>query len=333
MNIIYSIPPIQEPNTFVSLDVEMFKMNKKQLHRPNSGRFACLTICPNDEDVYIITDEKQVQQALDAISDAVWVTQNGKFDIVQLRRYATIEPRKKWWDTLYIEKIMYGGYYDRFGLDDLARRHLNISVDKSMQKYFEKADELNDEAIQYACFDSLITRKIALKQKDEIDKDSFKNIWKEVDMPFAWATMAFRGFPINPDRIKEWTEENLKLAAEIETTLPFNPRSWKQILEWARVNKIKISATDEATLREYIEKNPDSEGSKIFENVLKARYHSHMASTYGKNILDEFMEFEFYTFPGEDASIVYPVIYPNININEAETGRTSATDPTNHEFP
>lgn len=316
MNIIQGIPPQQDKNCFVSLDIEMFGMKKKQLHRPTYGRFACLTICPNDEDVYILTNPEHIQPALDNMKDCVWVTQNGKFDFTQLRRYVPIPPRKKWWDTLYVEKIMFGGYYDGFDLADLTRRYLNFELDKSMQRYFENATELNDEAIYYSCMDSLVTRKIGIEQRKQIDHNSF-NVWKNIDMPFAWAVMDFRGFPINPEKIEALAESNKFHAEQIGAGLPFNFKSPKQIMEWAKGRKIKISSTDEANLSEYIAKHPDDEDCKILSSILDARSYQKMASTYGMNLIDDYMEYE----EG------YPVIYPNININQAETGRTSATDP------
>lgn len=317
MNIIQGIPSQIEKDCFVSLDTEWFGLNPKQLHRPTSGKFGCLTICPNDEDVYFIDNPELIKPALDNLKDCVWATQNGKFDIVQLRRHVDIRPRKKWWDTLYIEKIMYGGYYDTFGLEDLARRHLNIELDKSAQKSFEKATEWNEELIRYACMDALITRQVAIEQRKQIDKKSF-NIWTEIDRPFTWAVMDFRGFPINPDKIKELADRNTKRAEEIGATLPFNYKSPKQILDWARNRKIKISATDEEELTEYSIKHPDNEESKIFSAVLEARKLAKMSSTYGMNLIEDYMEYD------EDG---YPVIYPNINPNQAETGRTSSSDP------
>jgi len=316
MNIIFDIPPKQDKNCFVGVDTEFFGMNGKQLHRPTSGKFGCLTVCTNDEDVYFITDPEQIQPALDNISKCIWATQNGKFDFVQLRRYVDLPPRKKWWDTLYVEKIMYGGYYDRFALEDLARRWLDIEVNKSLQKAFEKTEEWTPELIEYACIDALITRKIAIKQREQIDEKSF-HIWTDIDRDFAWAVMDFRGFPINPDKIKALAEYNTKQVEELSKDLPFNFRSPKQIMDWARQNKIKISSTNEAVLLEHIAKHPDKKENEIFQKILDGRSYQKMASTYGMNLIDDYMEYE-------DG---YPVIYPNININQAETGRTSATDP------
>ena len=82
MNILQGIPPRQDKNCFVGLDTEWFGMNGKQLHRPTSGRFGCLTICPNDEDVYFIPNPEHIQPALDNIEHCIWTTQNGKFDFV-----------------------------------------------------------------------------------------------------------------------------------------------------------------------------------------------------------------------------------------------------------
>lgn len=323
MNIIHGLPPVAEKNQFVSLDTEFFRMNGKQLHRPTSGKFACATFCPNDEDVYIITDPEMLKPAIEAIDNGVWVTQKGAFDFTQLRRFTYIPTRKKWWDTLYCEKIMYGGYYDQFGLNDLARRYLGIYLDKSMQKYFETHDELTEEAIYYSCMDALVTRKIGLAQYNSIDKKSF-DVWKNIDQPFTWAVLDFAGFPIDPNMITELAEENLALADKIGGGLPFNYKSPKQIMEWAERNKIKIKATNEDELLEYIKKHPDSPHNDTLKDILAARGYAHMASTYGKGLLEDYLEEEQYPDYHDGT---YPVIYPNINPNQAETGRTSSDSP------
>src|SRR3990167_2591243 len=156
MNIIIGDPPKISNNTLVSIDLEIFEANKKILHRPHTGRFACLSICSNDdpETVYIIDKETSVPHALDRIKNSIWVAHNLKFDVTHLRRWANIPPRKKAICTMILERIMWGGYYDNFGLDHLVRRYLDIKLDKSLQKTFETATEMTPELIEYAALDA-----------------------------------------------------------------------------------------------------------------------------------------------------------------------------------
>jgi hypothetical protein len=60
MKIELGLPPQQEPKKFIALDVELFGLNPKQLHRPTSGEFACLSIATDPETVYVVTDKESL---------------------------------------------------------------------------------------------------------------------------------------------------------------------------------------------------------------------------------------------------------------------------------
>jgi len=211
MNIKYEIPP-KFSSGFASIDLEIFGLNENQLHRPTSGVFACASIAheSDPETAYILTEEKQIQGALDNLEHCVHIFQYGTFDVVHLRRWAKYPPRKKFWDTYLAERIIYGGYYDNFALDDLIRRHLDEYRDKSLQKSFADATELSRDQIQYAAQDAVDTLKVALSQKKQIDKDSF-NVWKKIDLPALWAFLDFQGFRLDVDAWKALAEHNEKI--------------------------------------------------------------------------------------------------------------------------
>ena len=95
MNIIYDLPPHLPENTYCSIDSEWAGLNQATLHRPTTGKFACLTLCYEPDTVYFIDDEKKVPEALSRIENCVWLIQHAKFDITHLRRLASIPPRKK----------------------------------------------------------------------------------------------------------------------------------------------------------------------------------------------------------------------------------------------
>jgi ribonuclease D len=167
MNIhIDELPPIVGPKEWVGLDIEIFtnKGDLDHLHRPHTGRFACLQIAVG-EDVYIITKEGQVQAALDAIDNATWVIHNGKFDLLHLRRWAKIPPRKKYYDTMYIEKILWSGYFIHFSLAAVVRRYLGIYLEKEVRDTFEGATELSSAQLEYAALDPYYTLLVAKEQR------------------------------------------------------------------------------------------------------------------------------------------------------------------------
>ena len=100
------LPDAQPDNTYVALDVELFGAEKHRLHRP-TGKFACLTICPDGKNVYLIADESLVDITLGRIDNTVWCFHNAQFDLQHLRRWADIPPRKKLWCSLIIERLLW----------------------------------------------------------------------------------------------------------------------------------------------------------------------------------------------------------------------------------
>ena len=327
MKIIKSIPPKPPKNSFVALDIELFGMNAKQLHRPTSGEFAALTICSDINTVFIIQDETQVPEVLANLEECVWVFQKSKFDITHLRRYANIPQRKKMWDTLVIDRILWGGYYNTFSLEDLARRYLDIYVDKSLQKSFGEpkafAGEMSEEQIEYACTDAWITYQIALEQKKIMTKMDFE-LWRDIDAPTIWAFMDFRGFAFDTLEWKDLAERNEFRYQEIDKELPFNPRSYKQVLaHLKKTGFTNLKSTGKDPLEKAIRKYPDTEAAILAKKTLESRMYSKRASTYGANFLDDFVEQE----DGID------IIIPDLHVNKAETGRMASSNPNIMNIP
>ena len=320
MNITKSLPPEQNKNCFISLDSEWLGMNEKQLHRPNSGQFGCLTICIG-EDVYYIDNPQDVPKALEIMNDCVWGIHNAKFDLVQLRRLADIPPRKKLLDSMLIERIAFGGYYDTFGLEDIVRRYLSIELDKSWQKAFATATEMTEQMIEYACLDSYYTLKAINEQKKQIDKDDFK-IWTEIDRPALWAVMDFRGFAIDVDKWLALAELNKQRQEQVDAELPFNPRSHVQVKKWFAEHEIKLESSDEEHLTEVVNKK---EGliKEIAQQVLLSRMYGKRVSTYGQSLIDDYLEY--------DNGV--PVIVSDFHITGAETGRMSSSSPNMQNIP
>lgn len=166
---IRKIVPTQPPDKdeFVSLDVEMWGQDEKKLHLPH-GTFACLSIAYSGG-VYQLTSPEQAEHAMKMLRDGLWVMHNSTYDLTQLRRYFTINPRKIW-DTLLVERVLWGGYYNFFGLDDLARRYLDVRLDKDVRAGFaEQRTHMTKQQSEYAARDAVVTLKIAEKQKELLD--------------------------------------------------------------------------------------------------------------------------------------------------------------------
>jgi DNA polymerase-1 len=325
MKIELGLPPQQEPKKFIALDVELFGLNPKQLHRPTSGEFACLSIATDPETVYVVTDKLEIPVALGRLRDTVSVYQNAKFDITHLRRWADIPPTKLLWDTMLIERILYGGYFDLFALDHLARRHLDVKVDKSLQKSFEKAIELTDEQIEYSALDASLTFQICYSQRKAMTKRDF-NVWAKVDRPALWAYMDFMGFSIDVPAWKALADRYLEQANKIEEYFDYNPRSPKQVKEVLIANGFKgLPNTQEKTLLSFIAKHPDTDAATIAQDQLLYKKFQKRHSTYGMNFIEHYVE--------DDIQFECKMIFCNYRTIGAETGRTASSDPNMQNIP
>lgn len=324
MNIYHHIPPQQPPNGYVGIDIEIFGMNDKTLHRPTSGRFACLSIATSPEDVYMIHDINEIPMAMYAIKDSIWIAHNSKFDLMNLRRWDKIEPRKKLWDTLLIERILYGGYFDTFSLADLARRYLNIYMEKETRDEFKTATEMSEQMIQYAALDASITLSICYAQQKVMTKNDFK-IWSEVDCPALWAVMDMRGMAIDVDKWLALAELNKQRGEELKALLPINPRSYKKLKLYLIEHGFKgLKNTQEDTLIKAMRRYPKTDAAKYVQTILDSRDYLHSSSTYGRNFVERHVEY--------DDRVT--VIVPDWNITGAETGRMSCvTKDTLIEMP
>jgi DNA polymerase I len=326
MKIHKQLPPRLGKQDWCAIDLELFQADKSNLHKPTTGMFACVTFCPNDEDVYIVTNEKDIEQSLMNVEDAVWIFHNAKFDITHLRRWAYIPYRKTLWDTMIMEKILWGGYYDLFSLADLARRYLDINMDKDIRKRFEDASSidnqiqlisprLDDEMIYYSCYDSLITRRVCEAQKPLAKGVPF-SIWKDIDRDALWAFIDMLPIRFDKEKWLEIAKNNEENAKTLEEQFEFNPRSPTQAKDWLKSHGFKrLRTTQEKELNARLAdpKQANTEAGKTAMALLEYRKVQKRASTYGGNWVERYVDGD--------------IITSNYNVIGAETGRTSSTKP------
>src|SRR3990167_7029911 len=152
----------------VGLDTEWFQ-HYGNLHRPG-GKFACLTTSglgvPTNN--FLSADKEESQKYLLAWKeyDGVIALQNAIYDIRQLTHHGIWpmgwEPAV--WDTMMVEQDLFGGWYQSFSLQALARRHLRLYLEKDIRNEFVDATELTPDMAQYAIQDADVTRQVALAQ-------------------------------------------------------------------------------------------------------------------------------------------------------------------------
>jgi DNA polymerase-1 len=325
MNILRDQYPSHLPNnTFVAMDTEWYGMTLSRIHRPHTGYFACLTVCYREGEVYLIQDQSIARDALYALDNCVWIFHNAKFDLTHLRRLASIPPRTRVIDTMMMERILWNGYYEKFGLDDLARRYLHIHLDKSLQEKWQTATEMTPAMINYSVADAEVLLKVWKEQKKHITQTDMK-IYKEIDLPCMWAVMDFRGFRLDVDGWKSLAEDNKEQAKKLEELLDFNPRSSKQVVEKLRERGFKALPSSGAdVLEKWIDKYPESEAAKQAGIILECREFGTFATRYGKRWLEDYLEM----FP--DGTYGFIADYW---ITGAATGRLSCRNPSLMQIP
>lgn len=303
------LPPKAKKGDRVSIDSEFFNQEKKRLHRPH-GEFAFLGASYDGKTVYYITDENQIQEFYDRLDEAVHLYVHAKYDITQLRRFAHIPQRKKLWDCMLIEQIMYSGYYTDFGLADLSRRYLKIYMPKDVRESFGEDDtaSLSQEQLEYACVDVAATWRVYQAQREIIDENDL-DIWKDIELPFLWTLLAMDGIRLDVDKWTALAEMNGTKAQEIRDKYPeINLNSPKQVKDYFKELGYKVESTNAEVLESLAEDCEFAQDMSEYRNLAKR------ASTYGVKFIEDHVE---------DDGRIYADIYQM----GAETGRTSCRAP------
>lgn len=300
------VPPLALPSDRCAIDSEWFGMDKKKMHRPITGRFASLQVTYDGNTVYVCTKEELVPEYFKAIEPAIWIMHNAFFDTVQLRRLADIQPRTRIFDTMLVEQIMYGGYYNgTFGLKDLTRRYLGEVLKKDTREDFNKDQELTQETIQYGALDAVATFGVYWEQKKVLDERS-EWIWRHVEKPFLWVMLNMKGFMIAADKWNLVADMAKSDADKIKSEYDFNIASPKQLKEKFAQMGVELESTGEKALTPLVKSN------KMAQDTLNYRKSAKRASTYGRKVTEEVLE--------PDGRL-----WAQYNQMGAETGRTSAS--------
>ena len=305
--IIEGIPIRVQEGTTVTLDIEMFGQDKDRLHRPH-GTFACMSIKVGGiDEVYQIYDVADIPKVFKAVKEGTWILQNALYDLRQLRALDTsrfLYTDRDIWDTMLVEQNLFGGYYRGVSLADLARRYLDILVDKSERNEFETATSMTDAMKQYAADDVILTEKVYHKQR-ELDRD-MSNYWK-CDAPMIWVLLDIQPVKVDVVRWTQVVEEFAIKAKELEEKLGFNVKSVPQVKAALEAQGIRVASTGKEVLEPH-RKN------EVVAGILETRKYRTACSNYGLNWLENSVE---------DGDLVYA----NFNITGASTGRMSCSKP------
>lgn len=329
------LPPITGEEDVWALDLELSGLRESQLHRP-SGRMTSLAGTCDGKNVYIIFDEDEVKEFLGRIARSTLVFHNATFDLLHLRRWATVLERRNLRDTMLIEKVMFSDYYDDFGLNDLVRRYLKCYMPKDVRKEFHNLEgAMTDEQIEYAALDVIGTWLVD-KEQQKILEQKDRLIWERIDLPTVWTSIDLSGFTVNVDKWYDIAEKNQEIVDRIEyelgqkygrnvttvkgkkkieetTFVPFNPASPAQVLALLKSQGLDIDSTGDDVIAPYRDTND------TVSSILEYRVAAKKVSTYGKSYM-KYVE--------DDGKI-----YPSLSVTGASTGRPSCKSPNLQQIP
>ncbi len=308
--------PTETATPSVAIDLEIFGMRKRKLHRPE-GTFACLVIS-DGVDTWLFDREDMIQDALDSVKDHRWIMHNSQFDLFHLRRWADVPERvpERLWDTMIIERLMFSGYYDGFSLADLARRYMDVVMDKKVRKEFEKATQLNGRLRKYTADDGMLTYKVYAHQHAAwINSGRGENLGKlwALECETIFTALDFKGFKVDEVGWIAVADAYEEKRDTIRESVDFNPASPKQVKEALAKKGINVKNTQAKTLEEHKDR-------PIVQKILDYRKAMKLAGTYGRKFIEDNME--------EDGRV-----YAHYWTLGAATGRMSSANPNMQNIP
>lgn len=311
INIYEQVPPLFMSGDEIAIDLEIFGMQKGKFHRP-VGKFASAAVTADGENVYVITSQYDLTSLEESVADATPIFHNAMFDIFHMRRWMQFPDNYTMWDTMLMEQVLWGGYYNGFGLNDLVRRYLDLYMPKDTRTDYQTATKLTDEMIEYNAYDAAMTWRVKQKQAKQVKK-SHRRTYFEVDQPNIYTFMNAKGAMIDVPLWLSAHEMFSAKAEELKKGFPFNPNSPAQVKKhFTEVLKIELSGTG----AEILERVRDPMAGKILEY----RKYAKRVSTYGKKWLEKYLE--------DDCRV-----YTHYNVCRAESGRTSSSDPNVQQIP
>lgn len=314
MEIVHNQLPAEIP-PIVAVDTEFYGQSEEKLHLVH-GDFAALAF-GTDEQVYIITDEALVPEALKRLQTCTSIVmQNALYDLRQLSRYGvfTSQLLPFIYDTMIVEKLLGSNYYANFNLDALARRYLMRGVKKEMYgKLIEQTATLS-ELVDYIAEDVATTYAIYRKQLRVAMKESLMPVYVEIEEPTMRAILDMPPIRIDVDAWQSFIQSiEQQLEAE-RAKISINPTSPKQVKEYFYLKyRVELSTTDEKEMTKLAKKYPEA------EIILRIRELSKISGTYGREWLEKYVRDGFVA---SDFKVIGTI-----------TGRFSSSNPNLQNIP
>ena len=182
---------------------------------PNSDKIFCLQIGNSENQFVIDVRTIPICKFKGLIESKLVLGHNLKFDYKFLKHSGII--LNKCWDTMLAECVLYCGYEKYgYGLDKVAKRYLDVTLDKSTRGDFYKlqGQPFNDYQIMYAARDVMHLHKIAeIQYRKAQELDLIYCINLENECLKALADIEYNGMILNKNK---WLANTNKFKEEIE---------------------------------------------------------------------------------------------------------------------
>ena len=330
------------------------------------GRLLLAQFGNIDKTIQIIVDCTTIDIKLykEVLEDKYLIGQNLKFDLQWLYNF-TIIPRKVY-DTMIVEQLLYLGYPPEYkdsihgisyGLQDIAKRRLNIFIDKTVRGQIQWRG-IDDSVIKYAANDVVYLYDIMLSQlRDCKIKDCILAAKLECDFVPVIAYMEWCGIHLDETKwkakmandkknldksiedlnryvcsypnLKEFTYVNLQgdLFTGFDTTpkCTINWKSSAQVLLLFEELGIKCSTIDPKTKTSKKSINekviaPQQKNFPIIELYLNFKEAEKLVDSFGQKFLD-------FVNPATGR------IHSTFHQFGTDTGRLSSTSPNLQQLP
>jgi DNA polymerase-1 len=283
-------------------------------------------------------------------TNIVKVLHNAAFDLSFIRAHAG---RRLYYksihDTMVCEQLLMAGYYwpyydkksnetkkrmPEFSLAALVMRHLNIKLDKSMQRSDWGAADITEEQMQYAARDVEVLVPLYNIQLELLDKNNLVNVATlEFNTIAAIVEMQHHGLPFSWDEAEKLrAEKKIERAAAfkaLEDEVRGKQKSRQTTLFGAEAG-VDLNMNSPAQVTKYMREKLGFDVDSSDVETLKSIDHPFTTKLLTFRGLEKALQF-FDQF--EEYGAKSGRLYPYYSQCRAATGRMSSSKPNGQQIP
>lgn len=284
-------------------DKDMIAVDVEGTHLDPYRNKLILAQISTDKEAFILNAQKVDLTLLKNLFEnkkPLKLLQNGKFDYENFKISTGIEIINIY-DTMLAERILTAGDKRDVSLEALARKYLDISLDKSIRETFGKTPSTTPEQLKYAALDVLVLFPIFQVQYSKLKEE---NLIRTAKLEFATipvvVEMELRGVRIDTkkwrENIAEMVRKRDEMAKKIQMEFrPFyknsqfdlfgnqvevvNLNSPAQVIEAFKKMGVDLPSTGEAILK--------AANHPVAKLLLEYRGYEKIITAFGENLLSK----------------------------------------------